>query len=60
MAFLPAMPHDATEEVRQALLDARYRGGDQNPVLWSKLLLLLVVLACACNIQYLRFSRKLC
>jgi len=39
MAYLPAMPHDATEEVRQALLDARNTGGDHNPVLWSKLLL---------------------
>jgi len=60
MAFLPAMPHDATEEVRQALLDARNRGGDQNPVLWSKFLLLLVILACACNIQYFSFSKKHC
>ena len=46
------MPHDAIEEVREALLAARNRGGDQNPVLWSKLPLQAVSQKFGYNTQF--------
>ncbi len=36
-SFLPTMPQDHLEEVREALLQGRHiRGGDANPVLYRE------------------------